>query len=83
MGRTAQSWRIIDHEFAKLNKFMQFLRAEDQMIFEALLNECKLYVSAAGVLASSVKEFLLLFPILFVHHKRITELERRMKEELN
>jgi len=52
------------------------------MIFEALLNECKLYVSAAGVLASSVKEFLLLFPILFVHHKRITELERRMKEEL-
>jgi hypothetical protein len=54
MGRTTQSWRIIDHEFAKLNKFRHFLRAEDQMIFEALLNKCKLYVSAAGVLASSV-----------------------------
>ena len=60
MGRTAQSWRIIDHEFAKLNKFRQLLRAEDQMIFEDILNECKLYV----------------------HHKRITELEIRMKEEL-
>ena len=56
MGRTAQSWRIIDHEFAKLNKFRHFHRAEDQMIFEALLNECKLHVISAGVLASSVKE---------------------------
>jgi hypothetical protein len=52
------------------------------MIFEDLLNECKLYVSAAGVLDSSVKEFLLPFPILFAHHKRITKLEIRMKEEL-
>ena len=82
MGEPHQSWRIIDHEFAKLNKFGQFLRAEDQIVFEVLLNQCKLYASAAGVLASSVKESLLLFPILFVHHKRITELERRMKEEL-
>ena len=71
MGRTIPSWRIIvDQELAKLNKFKQFLRAEDQMVFEDLLNECKLYASAAGVLASSVKEFLLPFPILFVHHKK-------------
>jgi hypothetical protein len=83
MGRTIPSWRIIvDQELAKLNKFKQFLRAEDQIVFEDLLNECKLYASAAGVLASSVKEFPLLLSILFAHHKRITELERRMKEEL-
>ena len=69
MGRTIPSWQII-------------IRAEDQIAFEDLLNECKLYVSAAEVLTSSVKEFPLLFAILFVHHKRITELERRMKEEL-
>jgi hypothetical protein len=83
MGRTIPPWRIIvDQELAKLSKFKQFLRAEDQIVFEDLLNQCKLYASAAGVLASSVKEFPLLFAILFAHHKRITELERRMKEEL-
>ncbi len=83
MGRTIPSWRIIvDQELAKLNKFKQFLRVEDQMVFEDLLNQCKLYASAAGVLASSVKEFPLLFAILFAHHKKLIELERRVKEEL-
>jgi len=83
MGRTIPSWRIIvDQEIAKLNKFKQFLRAEDQVVFEDLLNQCKLYASAAGVLASSVKEFPLLIAILFAHHKKLTELERRVKGEL-
>jgi len=83
MGRTIPSWRIvIDQELAKLNKFKKFLRAEDQIVFEDLLDQCKLYASAAGVLASSVKEFPLLLAILFAHHKKLTELERRMKEEL-
>jgi hypothetical protein len=83
MGRTIQSWRIIvDQELAKLSKFKQFLRAEDQIIFEDLLNQCKLYASAAGVLTSSVKEFPLLLAMLFAHHKKLTELERQMKEEL-
>ena len=83
MGRTIPPWRtIVDQELAKLSKFKQFLRAEDQIVFGDLLNQCKLYASAAGVLASSVKEFPLLFAMLFAHHKRITEVERRMKEEL-
>ena len=83
MGRTIQSWRIIvDQELAKLSKFKQFLRAEDQIIFEDLLNQCKLYASAAGVLTSSVKEFPLLLAMLFAHHKKLTELQRQMKEEL-
>jgi hypothetical protein len=83
MGRTIPSWRIIvDQEIAKLNKFKQFLRAEDQVVFEDLLTQCKLYASAAGVLASSVKEFPLLIAMLFAHHKKLTELERRVKEEL-
>ena len=83
MGRTIPSWRIIvDQEIAKLNKFKQFLRAEDQVVFEDLLTQCKLYASAAGVLASSVKEFPLLIAMLFAHHKKLTELERRVKGEL-
>jgi hypothetical protein len=83
MGRTIPSRRIIvDQELAKLNKFKQVLRAEDQIVLEDLLNQCKLYTSAAGALTSSVKEFPLLVTILFAHHKKITEPERRMKENL-
>jgi hypothetical protein len=83
MGRIIPPWWIIvDQELAKLSKFKQFLGADNQIVFEDLVNQCKLYASAAGVLASSVKEFPLMFAIFFAHHKRITELERRMKEEL-
>jgi len=68
MGRTIPSWRIIvEEELAKMNKFKQFLRAEDQIIFADLLNQCKLYASAAGALAAPLKEFPLLLSMLFAH----------------
>jgi hypothetical protein len=77
------SWRIVvEEELARMNKFKQFLRAEDRIIFTDLLDQCKLYASAAGTLASSVKEFPLLLSMLFAHHKKLVELERRMKEPL-
>ena len=83
MGRTIPSWRIVvEEELGRMNKFKQFLRAEDRIIFTDLLDQCKLYASAAGTLASSVKEFPLLLSMLFAHHKKLTELERRMKEQL-
>ncbi|MCJ7455802.1 hypothetical protein MUP07_03540 [Candidatus Bathyarchaeota archaeon] len=82
MGRTIPSWRIVvEQELTKMNKFKQFLRAEDRIIFEDLMNQCKLYASAAGVLASSVKEFPLLLSMLFAHHKKLIELESQMKEQ--
>jgi len=83
MGRTIPSWRIVvEEELARMSKFKQFLRAEDRVIFTDLLDQCKLYASAAGTLASSVKEFPLLLSMLFAHHKKLAELERRMKEQL-
>ncbi|MGB9023984.1 MAG: hypothetical protein WCC94_11205 [Candidatus Bathyarchaeia archaeon] len=82
MGRTIPSWRIVvEQELTKMNKFKQFLRAEDRIIFEDIMNQCKLYASAAGVLASSVKEFPLLLSMLFAHHKKLIELESQMKEQ--
>lgn len=83
MGRTIPSWRIVvEEELSRMSKFKQFLRAEDRVIFTDLLDQCKLYASAAGTLASSVKEFPLLLSMLFAHHKKLAELERRMKEQL-
>jgi len=76
MGRNIPSrWIIVDQELAKLNKFKQVLRAKDQIIFEDLLNKCKLYASAAGALSSSIMEFPLLVTILFAHHKKSLNLK--------
>jgi hypothetical protein len=84
MGRTIPSWRIVvEGEIERLKKFRDSLRLEDKRIFEDLLNQCKLYASAASSLASPVKEVPLIISMLFAHHKKLTELERRLnaKEE--
>jgi hypothetical protein len=82
MGRTIPSWRIVvEEEVEKLKKFRNSLRLEDKLIFEDLLNQCKLYASAASALASPIKEIPLILSILFAHHKKLTELEKRLNEK--
>jgi hypothetical protein len=81
MGRTIPSWRmVVEAEVEKMKKFRDALRLDDKMIFEDLLNQCKLYASAAGSLASPIKEIPLIMSILFAHHKKLTELEKRLNE---
>ena len=80
MGRTIPSWRIVvDEELMKIARFKQFLRAEDRAVFDDLLSQCKLYASAAGVLASAVREVPLLLSMVFAQHKRLMELEKRIR----
>lgn len=81
MGRTIPSWRIVvEAEVQKLRKFGNVLRREDKAIFEDLLDQCKLYASAAGSIASPVKEFPLIVSMLFAHHKKLSELEALLKQ---
>lgn len=81
MGRTVPSWRMVaEAEVEKMKKFRDSLRLDDKIIFEDLLNQCKLYASAASSLASPVKEMPLIMSILFAHHKKLTELEKRLNE---
>ncbi len=81
MGRTVPSWRMVaEAEVEKMRKFRDALRSDDKVIFEDLLNQCRLYASAASSLASPVKELPLIMSILFAHHKKLTELERRLSE---
>ena len=79
MGRTIPSWRmVVEDEIERLKKFRDSLRLEDKKIFDDLLNQCRLYASAASSLASPVKEVPLMISILFAHHKKLMELERRL-----
>jgi hypothetical protein len=80
VGRTIPSWRmVVEVETEKLRKFRDSLRQEDRLIFEDLLDQCKLYASAASSLASPVKEVPLIVSMLFAHHKKLAELEQRLK----
>jgi len=79
MGRTIPSWRmVVELELEKLKKFRSFLRSEDKVVFDDLLDQCRLYASFAGTMASPVKEIPLLISMLFGQHKRLMELEKRI-----
>jgi len=81
VGRTILSWRmIVETEVERLKKFRDSLRLEDRLIFDDLLRQCKLYASAASSLTSPVKEVPLIMSILFAHHKKLTEIEKRLDE---
>ena len=80
MGRTIPSWRmIVEAELEKFKRFRENLPSDDRAIFEDLLNQCKLYASAASTLTSPVKEVPLIISMLFAQHKKIKELEQRLK----
>ena len=80
MGRTIPSWRmVVEAEVEKLKRFQEFLRQEDKTIFEDMLDQCKLLASAAGVMASPIKQVPLIISVLFAHHKKLAELEKRLE----
>jgi hypothetical protein len=81
MERTMLSWRIIvEQKLAELSRFKQFLRGEDRAVFDDLLSQCRLYAAGGEVFTSPLKEMSLLFSMIFAHHKRLTELEKRLNQ---
>jgi hypothetical protein len=81
MGKAILSGRIVvDEELTKVARFGSFLRGEEHALFDDLLAQCRLYASAAGVVPSSIKEVPLLLSMIFAQHKRLVELEKRVKE---
>src|SRR5712691_3710255 len=78
-GRTIPSWRmVVEAEIAKLRKFQEFLRTDDKLVFQDLLNQCKLYAPYASTMVSTIKEVPLFISMLFGQHKRIIELEKKI-----
>lgn len=71
---------VVEIELEKLKRFRMFLRAEDKAIFDDLLDQCRLYASFAGTMASPVKEIPLLMSMIFGQHKRLMELEKRVNQ---
>ena len=70
----------IEAEMAKLGKFKEYLGKEDKAVFQDLLDQCKIYSSFASGMTYSIKEVPLLISIMFGQHKRIIELEKKLRE---
>lgn len=47
---------VVEAELEKLRRFREFLRSEDKLIFDDLLDQCRLYASYASTMALPVKE---------------------------
>jgi hypothetical protein len=69
---------VVEAEIAKLRKFQEFLRTEDKLVFQDLLNQSKLYAPYASTMASTIKEVPLFISMLFGQHKKIIELEKKI-----
>ena len=69
---------VVEAEISKLKKFQDFLPAEDKLVFQDLLEQCKLYAPYASAMASPNREIPLLISMLFGQHKRIMELEKKI-----
>ena len=69
---------VVEAEIAKLRKFQEFLRTDDKLVFQDLVNQCKLYAPYASTMVSTIKEVPLLFSMLFSQHKKIIELEKKI-----
>lgn len=69
---------VVEAEIAKLRKFQEFLRTDDKLVFQDLLNQCKLYAPYASTMKSTIKEVPLFFSMLFGQHKKIIELEKKI-----
>ena len=72
---------VVEDEIGRMKKFRESLRLEDKLVFDDLLNQCKLYASYAGTLASPIREVPLLLSMIFAQHKRLMELETQIKEK--
>lgn len=70
----------VEVELQEYKKFRDALSSEDKAIFEDMLNQSRLYASAAGTLASPVKEVPFIISMLFAQHKKIVELEKCLAE---
>jgi thiaminase len=71
---------VVEAEVEKLKRFQEFLRQDDRLVFEDMLNQCKLLASAASVMASPIKQIPLIISMLFAHHKKLIQLEKRLEE---
>ena len=79
MGRTVESYRIvIEDEIRRWKGFVNALRAEDREAFEALMDACRLYASAASNATQPILFESMVMSILLFQQKKLHRLEKAL-----
>ena len=80
MGKTVESYRMaLESEINRWNGFARALRSEERQAFEALMDACRSYASAAGNATRPILFEPMMMSILLFQQKRITQLERELQ----
>jgi hypothetical protein len=61
-------------------RFRDTLRIDERIIFGDLMDECRLYASAAGAACFPVKSEGMFLSVLFAHHKALKELRDKIDQ---
>ncbi len=79
MGKTVESYRIaLDSEIRRWNGFAKALRTEDREAFEALMDACRSYASAASNATQPILFEPMVLSILVSQQKKIARLEKAL-----
>ena len=79
MGRTVESYRMtLEDEMRRWKGFAKALRAEDREAFEALMDACRLYASAASNATQPILFEPMVMSILLFQQKKIHRLEKAL-----
>jgi hypothetical protein len=79
MGKTVEAYRLaLDSEIQRWSGFMKALRREDREAFEALMDACRSYASAASNATQPILFEPMVLSILLSQQKKITRLEKAL-----
>jgi hypothetical protein len=79
MGKTVPSYRLaLEDEIRQWNGFAKVLRTEDREAFEALMDACRSYASAASNATRPILFEPMMISILVSQQKRISQVEKAL-----
>ncbi len=84
MGEATPLEKRAEGEIQWLQQFGDFLKSDDKRAFADLvekLSQSELYRSMLSALDSPIRQMPLILSLLFIHHKKLFELERRILEQ--
>lgn len=81
MGRTVPSFRpALEHEIKSWKDFKRALRAEEQKIFNKLMNYARIHADAGSMSARPMLSEVLFLSFAIEQEKKIEMLEKKVKE---
>ncbi len=79
MGKTVESYRIaLEDEVRRWNGFARALRIEDKEAFDALMDACRSYASAASNATQPIIFEPMVMSILLFQQKRLQKMEKEL-----